>query len=78
MSQDLFPGEGRSGLAMVTLRAAVDREFRRRLLRDPRRAIRETFGVEVSPGLRLKFIEKGRHLDLLVVLPDLVRDAERR
>ncbi len=72
---DLFPeelGEGRSGLAAVVTRAALDPHFRSHLLADPHRAVRESFGVELSPALRLKFIEKEAGVDLMVVLPDLV------
>jgi hypothetical protein len=71
----LFPeelGEGRSGLAAVVTRAALDPHFRSRLLADPHRAVRESFGVELSPALRLKFIEKEAGVDLMVVLPDLL------
>ena len=62
----------RSGLELVMARAATDAAFRHRLLRAPREAIRETFGVEAPPGLRLRFIEKDRDVDLLLVLPDLI------
>lgn len=65
-------GGGRSGLATVVTRAALDPVFRRRLLADPHAAVRESFGVELSPTLRLKFIEKERGVDLMVVLPDLL------
>ena len=75
---DLFPeelGEGRSGLAAVVTRAALDPQFRRDLLADPHRAVRQSFGVDLPPALRLKFIEKERGVDLMVVLPDLVDGA---
>ncbi|HEX2095311.1 MAG TPA: hypothetical protein VHG28_23140 [Longimicrobiaceae bacterium] len=65
-----------SGLTLVTARAAVDRHFRRQLLQDPHHAIRTAFGIELPQGLRLKFVEKGQDIDMLVVLPDLVDDAE--
>lgn len=65
---------GRSALAVVVTRAALDREFRVRLLADPHRAIREVFGLDLPAGFRIRFIEKGPDLDLLVVLPDLVED----
>lgn len=67
------PGH-RSGMARVVLRAAVDRAFRTRLLDEPHRAVAEVLGVEVPRTLRMKFIEKGSDLDLLVVLPDCVSD----
>lgn len=61
-----------SGLAAVTMRAAFDRAFRSALLDDPRGAVREAFGIELPPTLRLRFVEKPGDVDLLVVLPDLV------
>lgn len=70
-------GEGRSGLAAVVTRAALDRHFRLRLLADPYRAVREGFGVDLPRGLRVKFIEKEAGVDLLVVLPDLVESTDQ-
>ena len=70
-------GEGRSGLAAVVTRAALDRQFRGRLLADPHRAVRESFGVELPRGLRLRFIEKDRDVDMMVVLPDLVESMDQ-
>jgi hypothetical protein len=64
-----------SGLAAVTMRAAFDRGFRTALLDDPRRAVREAFGIELPPTLRLRFVEKPGDVDLLVVLPDVVGEA---
>lgn len=73
---DLPAAAERSGLAEVTLRAALDPEFRRRLLETPREAIRDTLGIELPPRLRVHFIEKGRDVDLLVVLPDPVEHPD--
>jgi hypothetical protein len=70
-------GEGRSGLAAVVTRAALDRHFRIELLADPHRAVRESFGVELPRGLRLKFVEKEAGVDLMVVLPDLVESVDQ-
>ncbi|MEW5929407.1 MAG: hypothetical protein AB1941_18290 [Gemmatimonadota bacterium] len=64
-----------SGLAAVTMRAAFDRAFRSALLRDPRGAVREAFGIELPATLRLRFVEKPGDVDLLVVLPDLVGET---
>lgn len=61
---------GRSGLELVMSRAATDSRFRRQLLIDPRAAILDAFGVEVPRGLRLRFVEKDRDVDLMLVLPD--------
>ena len=66
---------GRSGLELVMTRAATDAAFRRRLLIEPREAIRDTFGVEVPPGLTLRFIEKDPDVELMLVLPDPI-DAD--
>jgi len=65
----------RSGLELVTLRASVDPEFRAHLLRDPHEAIASTYGVEL-PRLRIRFVEKGSDVDLLVVLPEMVERAQ--
>ncbi len=70
-------GEGRSGLAAVVTRAALDRHFRIKLLADPHRAVRESFGVDLPRGLRLKFVEKESGVDLMVVLPDLVESMDQ-
>jgi hypothetical protein len=56
-------------LREVLERAATDREFRVRLLADPVAAIRMTFGVILPHNYRIKFIERPRELDALIVLP---------
>lgn len=58
-------------LEAVLTRATEDRDFRARLLTDPRRAIEEVFGVVIPPDFRLKFIEREPEVDALIVLPDL-------
>ena len=60
-------------LEKILARAAVDLEFRKALLVDPRRAILEGFGVRVPANFRLKFIERSKDVDALIVLPDLQR-----
>jgi hypothetical protein len=57
-------------LREVLERAATDREFRVRLLADPVGAIRMAFGVILPHDYRIKFIERPRELDALVVLPE--------
>jgi hypothetical protein len=64
----------RSGLDFVVERSALDRDFRLRLLADPKAAIRDAFGVELPQDFRLRFIERDRDVDLLIVLPDVVDD----
>lgn len=63
---------GASGLELVLARAATDKTFREWLLREPREAIRRTFGVEPPARLRLRFIEKDPDVDLMFVLPDAI------
>lgn len=58
-------------LKEVLQRAATDREFRTRLLADPVAAIRMAFGVILPHHFRIKFIERPRDLDALIVLPDV-------
>lgn len=67
----------RKALEAVVARATTDREFRQWLLRDPKEAIREAFGIHIPPGVRIQFIERHPDLDALIVLPDFKRsDAE--
>lgn len=58
-------------LREIVDRAATDRAFRARLLSDPASAIRNEFGVILPRDYRIKFIERPRDLDALVVLPDV-------
>jgi hypothetical protein len=55
----------------VLARAATDRSFRERLLTDPRRALKEAFGLVLPDPFTIRFIEREPGLDALVVLPDL-------
>lgn len=61
-------------LKEVLERAATDREFRVRLLADPVAAIRMAFGVILPHNYRIKFMERPRDLDALIVLPEMGRD----
>jgi len=54
----------------VTERAATDPAFRRALLADPARALRETLGITLPAGYRVRFVERPADLDALIVLPD--------
>lgn len=58
-------------LEEVVGRATTDREFRVRLLADPVGAIRGAFGVILPHDYRIKFIERPRELDALIVLPEM-------
>jgi hypothetical protein len=63
-------------LKEVLERAARDKEFRARLLSDPVAAIRMAFGVILPHHYRIKFIERPRDLDALIVLPEPGRRGE--
>ena len=58
-------------LEQILTRAAVDLEFRKALLVDPRKAILEGLGVRIPASFRVKFIERDKNVDALIVLPDL-------
>ena len=60
-------------LEQILTRAAVDLDFRKALLVDPRKAILDGFGVRIPANFRLKFIERAKDVDALIVLPDLQR-----
>ena len=62
---------GPHGWDQVAERAAHDAGFRQALLDDPARALRQTLGITLPPGYRIRFVERPRDLDALVVLPDL-------
>lgn len=61
-------------LYWVLTRAAVDPEFRRRLLTKPHTAVEEATGVELPAELRIRFIEPPKDVDALIVLPHAVDD----
>jgi hypothetical protein len=63
-------------LAIVMQRASTDRRFRERLLTEPRDAIRDVFGIVIPASFCIRFIEKTRDIDALVVLPDFVTAAD--
>lgn len=60
----------------ILKKAARDAVFRQGLLKDPRTAIYDAFGVRVIDGYRVKFVEKDPSLDALVVLPDFRGSGE--
>lgn len=63
-------------LQEVAARAATDLVFRRRLLASPEEAIYDAFGVRIPHGHTLRFIEKPKGVDTLIVLPDLKGPGE--
>jgi len=56
----------------ITARAAIDREFRQRLLSNPNDALTEITGVSVPAAFKVKFVEKDPSVDAMFVLPDLL------
>lgn len=60
-------------LEQILSRSAVDPEFRQALLVDPRKAILDALGVRIPANFRVKFIEREKNLDALIVLPELQR-----
>jgi hypothetical protein len=63
-------------LEQILTRAAVDLDFRKALLVDPRKAILDGLGVRIPASFRVKFIERGKDVDALIVLPDLRRQDD--
>jgi hypothetical protein len=63
-------GGEQQALERILSRAATDPEFRRRLLTEPKEAIRAAFGVIIPSNFCIKFIERDPAVDALVVLPD--------
>lgn len=61
-------------LAKLGKRAAEDAAFRKKLLVDPHAALREIGETSVPPGLRVKFVEKAADVDIMIVLPDAIRE----
>ena len=60
-------------LDQILTRATVDLAFRKALLLDPRKAILDALGVRIPANFRVKFIEREKNVDALIVLPDLQR-----
>jgi hypothetical protein len=63
----------KEALEQILTRAAVDLEFRKALLVHPRKAILDGLGVRIPAKFRVKFIEREKDVDALIVLPDLRR-----
>ena len=60
-------------LEQILTRASVDLDFRKALLVDPRKTILDALGVRIPSTFRVKFIEREKDVDALIVLPDLQR-----
>jgi ribosomally synthesized peptide (two-chain TOMM family) len=60
----------RKGMQAVLERSAVDPEFRRELLADPRGALERHFGYNLPEGFNVAFVENKA--DATIVLPDMI------
>lgn len=76
MTHDAGAEAERELLEDVLRRSTWDREFRQRLLHEPKRALEEGYGLELPSDFVLRFIEKEEGFDAVVVLPDLEADQE--
>ncbi len=65
-----MPGKQQQALEQILMRASVDLSFRTRLLTNPHQAILDELGIRIPGRFRLKFVEKDRDVDALVVLPE--------
>ena len=72
---DPSPSAHDSLLQQVVARAVADTAFRANLLLDPERAVRAAFGTPLPAGRTIRFVERPRGVDLLIVLPDVHDDA---
>lgn len=63
----------KEALEQILTRAAVDLDFRKALLVHPRKAILDGLGIRIPARFRVKFIERDKDVDALIVLPDLQR-----
>jgi hypothetical protein len=63
-------------LDQVLQLASVDPDFRRRLIANPHVAITAALGDIVPAALKLRFVERDPDVDVMCVLPDLVRPTE--
>ena len=59
----------------VLRRAAVDRDFRERLLNEPGAVLARVTGQELPEDYTVRFIEKDEDTDALIVLPDMVPET---
>lgn len=64
--------QGRQQFEAMIARSTTDREFRSRLVNDPRAAVKEFTGADMPEGMDIVFIENKA--TATVVLPDMVSD----
>lgn len=63
-------------IAEVMRRAAVDRTFRERLLKEPNDALADVFGRPVPSHIKIQCIEKAPDVDAVIVLPHFVPEDQ--
>ncbi|MFW5781815.1 MAG: NHLP leader peptide family RiPP precursor [Candidatus Muiribacteriaceae bacterium] len=66
------PEEVQSTIDKIKSKAATDKEFRKEVLADPKKVIKEVSGKEVPEDFRLKVIENDPGVDDTFVLPNFV------
>lgn len=74
--------DGRSGLKhglleSVLYLAARDRQFRAELMFDPRSALFARLAIQIPESFDIRFIERPRGIDALVVLPRFIGVATK-
>lgn len=69
------PNNQEQVLQEITTRAAVDGDFRARLIAEPHAAVRESVGIELPSTFRIKFVEKDANVDVMVVLPEFMTES---
>jgi hypothetical protein len=64
-------------IQQVVGKAATNREYRSRLLSDPRGTLAEAVGHALPDDFSIKFVEKDPGVDVMYVLPDVaIEDRE--
>jgi hypothetical protein len=59
-----------TAIQKVQTKAAMDLEFRKEILSDPKAAIKRVTGFDVPDGFKIKVIENEPGIDQTYVLPD--------
>jgi hypothetical protein len=59
-----------TAIQKVQTKAAMDLEFRKEILSDPKAAIKSVTGIDVPAGFNIKIIENESGVDQTYVLPD--------
>lgn len=72
MSTDYSSLEEQEVVNMIIKKATEDEGFRKSLLANPKKAIKDEFDVELPKKLSVKFVEKEKNVDAMYVLPDLI------